>query len=266
MGKPTTTTTTPVPRDAPDELVQQFGALMALAQANQPAAKDDPPVWQSGYWDYDESTGKQYWVNYTNQQPLSKAKLSFYNLSDQELRRFQELAYQAGYYGSTAERSDVRWGAKDDDTFEIWSNFNERAARAGLAGKQSTVWDLLQDDVDKRPESLNKGRKRAPLVTQLPNPTDVKDLVLSVSQDVLGREVDDQFINDFTAMYTKMVEEFQKNKYALEGTEEGGTITAPPSPESLARFRLRYERPEQYEEKAAAQRQNAYLSLLKGAL
>lgn len=230
--------------------------------------EDDPPVWQSGYWDYDESTGKEYFVNYGIKKPLSSANLDFYKLTRDELRRFQELAYQAGYYGSTAERGDVPFGAYDEDTFKVWATLNKRAATLFKTGKNHTVWDVLQDDVQNKPENLGKANKpkRQPLVTQLPNPTDVKDLVLSVSQDVLGREVDDEFINDFTAMYTKMVSEFQKNKYSLEGSEEGGTITAPPSPESLARFRLRYERPEQYEEKAGAQRHNAYVQLLKGAL
>ena len=251
----------------PEEEKLFMGMLSQLASGQrQQEDPDDPPVWQSGYWDYDESTGKNYWVNYTNKRPLSKAKLDFYNLDDKELRRFQELAFQAGYYGESAERSDIRWGAKDDDTFKIWSGFNERAARAGLAGKQSTVWDLLQDDVEKRPASLSQGRKRAPLVTELPDPRQVQMLLMDIGPSVIGREPDEAFINDFTAMYTKMVSEFQANKYALEGSEEGGTITAPPSAESLARFRLRYERPEQYEEKAGAQRHNAYLSLLKGAL
>lgn len=230
--------------------------------------EDDPPVWQSGYWDYDESTGQNYWVNYGIKKPLSSANLDFYKLTRDELRRFQEMAYQAGYYGSTAERGDVPFGAYDEDTFKVWATLNKRAATLFQTGKLSTIWDVLQDDVNNRPENLGKSRRRerAPLITQLPNPTDIKDLVLSVGQDVIGREVDDAFAEDFVAMYTRMVREFQENKYALEGTEEGGTITAPPSPESLARFRLRHERPEEYEEKAGAERHNAYLQLLKGAL
>lgn len=262
--KPTTTTT--VPRDAPDELTQQFGALLALAQANQPQQEDDPPVWQSGYWDYDESTGKNYWVNYTSQKPLSQSILDFYRLDDSELRRFQELAFQAGLYGSSAERGDVPFGAKDPDTFQIWQQMNKHAAGSAKAGKTNTMWDLLQDMVNNRPENAGKGKKRSPLVTTLPNPTDLKELVLSAGQEVLGRDVDEGFANDFVSMYQKMVADFQSNKYALEGTEEGGTITAPPSPEAIAKFRLKYERPEQYENFRSAKRHQEYVQLLKGLL
>jgi hypothetical protein len=67
-------------------------------------------------------------------------------------------------------------------------------------------------------------------------------------------------------MYTKYVEQFQEQKYALEGSEEGGKLTAPPNAEDLAKFRLRTENPELYAEKEAVARQQAYLQLLKGAM
>lgn len=261
---PTTTTATTIPKDAPNEIGQVIGAALAAVGTYQP--KDDPPVPSSGYWDYDESTGKNYWVNYQTTKPLSKATNEFYALDRDELKRFQELAFQAGYYGSGAERSDIPFGSYDPDTYKIWQQYNERAAAGYKAGKNFTLWDYLQDDVNNRPEGIGKAKKRAPLVTQLPDPRDIEEMVRGVAPSVIGRDADPAFTADFIAMYQKIVSQFQENKYALEGSEQGGTITAPPSAEALAAFRLRTENPQQYEEKRSAARAAAYTSLLKGAL
>lgn len=259
--KPTTTTTIP---DAPNETSQVIGAALAAVGTYQP--KDDPPVQQSGYWDYDEHTGENYYVNYSSVKPLSKATLDFYSLTPDELKRFQELAFQAGYYGPSAERGDIPFGAYDPDTFKLWSQYNERAANMYKVGKKNTIWDLLNDDVAHRPENANKNKSRGPLVTQLPDPREIEEMIRGVAPSVIGRDADPAFIADFQAMYAKIVANFQENKYALEGTETGGQLTAPPSAEALASFRLRTENPEQYEEKRAAGRQQAYTALLKSAL
>lgn len=255
------------PRDQPDELDQFLANLSLNASAYQ--SKEDPPVWEYGnpfvdIWNPSKDPSKFGFY----ETPLSKATNGFYNLNKDELIRFQELAFQAGLYGPSAERGDIRFGARDPDTYSIWAELQKNAARYHAAGKKNTLWDVLQDLVDNRPENLKseQKKKRAPLITELPDPREIEELVRGVGSEVLGRDVDEAFTQDFIAMYTKMVSEFQANKYALEGTEEGGTITAPPSPEALAAFRLRYERPEQFEEKRAAERQAAYTSLLKGAL
>jgi hypothetical protein len=255
-----------LPKDGPDELGMVIGNAIAAANLNY-NPKDDPPVPSSGYWDYDESTGMKYWVNYFNTKPKSKADLEFYSLDPDELKRFQELAFQAGLYGPAAERGDIPYGAFDEKTFQIWEQYNERAARGYKVGKNFTAWDYLQDDVNKRPENLGKDRKkRPPLITQLPDPRDVEEMVRGVAPSVIGRDADPAFTSDFIAMYTKIVSDFQANKYALEGTEEGGTLTAPPNAEDLAKFRLRTENPEAFAEKQSVARQQAYLQLLKGAL
>lgn len=238
-----------------------------LEAANERPDPDDPPVWEfnnpfAAIWTGGDATKVGY-----NQKPRSKALMDFYNLHPDEVKRFQELAFQAGLYGSAAERGDIPWGARDPDTFKLWQQMVDQAARYGAAGKKFTLWDSLQELVDKRPESLGKKNKgRAPLVTELPDPRGLEETVRGLAPQVIGREVDDAWIAEFTAMYTKYVQEFQANKYALEGSEEGGSITAPPDPADLAAFRLRTENPEAYAEKQAVARQQAYLQLLKGAL
>lgn len=236
---------------------------------------DDPPVMQYKLTPTGPARGfrgraksyaaKSYQVTKT---PLSRAKNEFFGMDRDELKRFQELAFQAGYYGSSAEREDVPFGSYDEKTYQVWAQLNERAAMFLKNGKQHTVWDVLQDDVNNRPESLGKkkGRERAPLVTELPDPRALEELVRGVAPEVLGRDPDPAFTQDFIAMYSRIVREYQENKYALENTEKGGTITAPPSAEMLASFRLRTENPEQFEEKRAAARSAAYTALLKGAL
>lgn len=228
---------------------------------------DDPPVWEfnnpfTAIWTGGDATK----LGYTKK-PSSKAKADFYTLNPDELKRFQELAFQAGYYGEGAERGDIRWGATDDKTFSIWNDFVNRSARVYASGKKSTLWDLLQDDVSKRPENMGKEKKgRGPLVTVLPDPRQIEETLMQLAPEIIGRDPDPEFIKDFTSMYTSMQAEFQKNKYALEGTEEGGTITAPPPADSIAAFRLRYERPEEYERHRAAEKHMQYTQLLKGAL
>lgn len=262
-GKQFQTATPPPPADpdTDDYVNQQLSAAPA-----QYSAKEDPLVPVSGYWDYDESTGQKYWVNYFNAKPLSNITLEFYAMDPDELKRFQELAFQAGLYGPAAERGDIPFGAYDEKTYSIWSDYNTRAARGFKVGKNFTAWDYLQDDVNNRPENLGKDtRKRAPLITELPDPREVEEMVRGVAPSVIGRDADPAFTADFIAMYTKIVSEFQANKYALAGTEEGGSIVAPPSAEALAAFRLRTENPEQFEEKRSAARSQAYTALLKGA-
>lgn len=244
------------------------GAATQFYEANESTSgdSDDPPVWEfnnpfTAIWTGGDATKIGF-----NQKPSSKAEMDFYSLGRDELLRFQELAFQAGLYGSSAEREDIPWRARDPDTFKIWQQMVGQAARYAAAGKKHTIWDSLQELVDNRPEGLGKKKSnRGPLITQLPDPREVEELVRSVAPSVIGRDPDEAFTQDFIAMYTKIVSDFQANKYALENTEEGGTITAPPSAEALAAFRLRHENPEQFEEKRAASRQAAYTSLLKGA-
>lgn len=227
---------------------------------------DDPMVWEfnnpfTAIWTGKDATKVGY-----NQKPRSKVLQDFYNLSPDELKRFQELAFQAGLYGASAEREDISFGARDPDTFKLWAQMTDQAARYGAAGKKFTIWDSIQELVDNRPESAGKKKSTRPLVTELPDPRAVEEMVRGVAPSVIGRDADPAFTSDFIAMYTKIVSDYQANKYALENTEAGGTITAPPDAQSLAAFRLRTENPEQYEEKRSAARAAAYTSLLKGAL
>lgn len=238
------------------------------ANDNSAGDPDDPPLWEfanpfSAIWTGGDATK----LGYTPK-PLSKAALDFYNIPKDDLLRFQELAYQAGLYGSSAERGDVPFGARDPDTYKIWLQLNQDATRRYAAGKKQTMWDVLQDLVDNRPENLGKSKKRErqPLITVLPDPRQIEETLLALAPDVIGRDPSPDFISDFTAMYTRMQQEFQENKYALEGTETGGTITAPPSADSIAAFRLRYENPEEYERHRAAEKHIQYVNLLKGIL
>lgn len=252
-----------LPPEARDE------ARRRLEQSSGGPDPDDPPVWHFGnpfaaIWDPNSDPTK---IGYYAR-PLSTSVLDFYKLDRQnELKRFQELAYQAGLYGTSAERSDIPFGAYDDDTFKIWQQLNNQAARFGLAGKKNTVWDVLQDLVNNRPEGAGKStKKRAPLITELPDPRELEELVRAIAPNVIGRDPDDAFTQDFISMYQRIQATFQEAKHALAETEEGGTITAPPDPQALAAFRLRTENPEAYEEKRAAARQQAYTALLRGAL
>ena len=225
------------PPDAPPELDPQIAQIFAAGAQSTYQAKDDPPVPSNGYWDYDESTGQKYFVNYYNEKPLSKAELDFYQLGRDELKRFQELAFQAGYYGSGAEREDIPFGAYDPDTYKIWQQYAQRSADGLKVGKRLTIWDHLQDDVNNRPANANKKKSgRGPLVTQLPDPREIEEMVRGVAPSVIGRDVDEAFTQDFIAMYTRWCDNSREQKYALENTEEGGSITAPPSGRSPRQF------------------------------
>lgn len=249
---------------APEAQGKAREALIAK-KAQGSANSDDPDIWEfnnpfTAIWTGGDATK----IGYTKKK-ASKAELDFYTMGKDELLRFKELAFQAGLYGSSAEREDIPWSARDTESFQIWQQMVGQAARYHAAGKKTTIWDALQDLVDNRPEGLGKKKRdRAPLITQLPDPREIEELVRGVAPSVIGRDPDEAFTQDFIAMYTKIVSEFQANKYALENTEEGGTITAPPSAEQLASFRLRTENPAAYEEARAAERHKAYSAMLKG--
>lgn len=255
----------PVPGSDPDS-EDYLNQMLSQASAMGLSSKPDPPVWEFGnpfaaIWDPNKDATKFGYY----EKKSSKAETDFYKLNRDELLRFQELAFQAGLYGSGAEREDIPWKARDPHTFKIWQQMVDQASRYHAAGKKFTIWDSLQELVDNRPEGLGKKKSnRGPLVTQLPDPREIEEMVRGVAPSVIGRDADDAFTQDFIAMYTKIVSDFQANKYALENTEEGGTITAPPSAEALASFRLRHENPGAYEEARAAERHKAYSAMLKG--
>ena len=257
----------------PEEERMFADMLRQLSSGQRTEDPDDPPVWEfnanyrpdpnRGIYEPMKTQDNQY-----KKVPLSKATLKFYEMDRDELKRFQELAFQAGYYGSAAEREDIPFGSYDEDTFKVWATLAKRAANIATTGKRNTIWDVLQDDVNNRPAGLGKKQKkeRAPLVTRLPDPREIEETIRDIAPDVIGRDPDDAFIQDFISMYQQMQARYQEQVYALEGTEEGGTVTAPPSAGAIARFRLRHERPEEFEEKRAASRHMQYLQLLKGAM
>lgn len=267
------------PADLPPEAVKDpiLAALLAGGNTQQYQSPNDPPVYFSGYWEFGgsgsspegtPSTFNRQFVNKPGTKPFSAAEADFYNLDrGSELQRFQELAFQAGLYGPNAEREDIRWGAYDEQTFSIWSDLNKSAAVALKAGKKHSVWDRLQDLVDHRPDNLGKkAKKRQPLVTKLPDPREIEEMVRGVAPGVIGRDPTDSQISEFTSMYRALVQNFQQQVYDLEDTEKGGTVDAPPDAAALAAFQLRTQNPEQYEEAQSVGRQAAYLKLLKGAL
>lgn len=233
-----------------------------------PVEEANHPVWEwsdpfSGVW-----KGKDPKTFGFTQVPYNRAIANFHALDrESELIRLQELAFQAGLYGESTEREDIRWESYDDDTFKIWMDLTRAASLSARAGKKQTVWDKLQDLVEHRPANLGKKKKgREPKIIQLPDPRELEEVIRSIAPETIGREADESLTQDIIAMYTRIQERFQENRYALSQTEEGGTLQAPPSAAALAKFRLRTERPEEYEQHRSAQRSREYTALLEGLL
>lgn len=130
----------------------------------------------------------------------SQVMADLYRMSDPDLRRFQEKAFQAGLYG-TKDRKEVRFGDLDPATEQVWKTLTQRAAGYTTVGRNISPLDALDLSVKAYQGSV----AAAPEVPKKINPLDVRGIAKATFQKSLGYIPDDSVLNDFAAQFEAAV-------------------------------------------------------------
>lgn len=228
------------------DLGLDVGARRAPGSAADP---DEPPVFmgqtrRKGMNRVGKPTYKQRVL------PLSEAYAEFYSFDTKTLRDLQETAYRAGYYGNV-DREDVRWGDHDEESFSIWQAMVQRSAGFYSQGKRVSPFEALRRSVGSappRPEDEEpEKQRRAPLVTVLSNPDDLREVLQAGARTVLGRKLGDDEVAAFIASRQGQERRIQAQEYAMGGDEfvgndenaPGGEITQLVDPRTEAEMAAR---------------------------
>lgn len=188
---------------------------------------DDPPV----YLGFQRRTGEDHpgTVGFGSKyEPRSKVLTDFYAWDTDRLRKFQEKAFSAGFYGN-AERDEVRFGDHDEDTFRIWTAVVDRAVGFNAAGQKVDPWSALERAVETAPPRQSTSR---PLTVELTNPEDIKAVMREAARDAIGKgTIDEGRLEEIISRWHAQQRQTQTAAYGAAGT--GGTVIAP---ESLSTF------------------------------
>lgn len=230
-AKPTTKKPATPAAPPPGQDLQAFLAQLGISADGLGGGLDpsDPPVWTAPE-QFNWRKGSR--PKLGRPRPSSEAYLDFYRMSDAEVRKWQERFFDAGFYGG-AEASDIPWGDHDENTFQLWQQFVNRAAGFYAVGQMRTPQQVAMEAVGKA--GTGKGgpkSQRAPLVLQIPNPDDLGAVATEAARATLGRKATDEEVAAFVSDFQGRVTNFQRQEYAAD--ERGGSVVAPPSAQTAA--------------------------------
>lgn len=173
--------------------------------------------------------------------PYSDVLGDMYRWDQQQLRGFQERAYKAGLYGS-ADRTDIAWGAIDDDTYRAWTSVVTNAARSRAAGTDRTPMDILDQMAAAYPSGPPSARSGPKQTIRVSNPADIRRVARLWSTENLGSG------NLDPAVGGRIVAGFQaEQRRAQSAAYAGGTSTDPPSLETYITDFFKNTDPERYD-------------------
>lgn len=144
-------------------------------------------------------------------------------------------------------------GVWDQVSMTAYTRLLEFANASGLDAQ--TALDRWGQATQKNP---NQGR--APLVVQVTNPDDLRQTFRKAVIDTLGEGWDQSKIDQMVNAYQQVETQAQQQQYQMKGTTidpntgypvdagQGGTVTAPPSPQAYAEQQARSEAPAQAQE------------------
>lgn len=218
----------------PPELVQVAESLGIDPAALVGASSSGPSVWTGsttrtsrgvGRMDRDAPVGAVRRDVLDTVRPVDDVYLDFYRWDQDDLDRFQEEAFTAGFYG-TNDRSKVRFGDRDEGTFDIWRTMVDRAANFWAVDQKKTPHDVFAEAV-KIPNQF-PGPEPEPLTVVLSNPADIKDAMREAARDAIGKgRVDEDRLDEIVSRYQQMERSAQQASH--DAAEDGGTVTQPPS-------------------------------------
>lgn len=193
-----------------------------------------------------------------SQKKVVDAFVDLSNMGPEELQSLQKRMYDAGLYDASYYKPkgpNIHYGQLDDATIGAYKGLIAASARSN--GKL-TPDDILKQGIDQGYGKANEQQaqpKPPPLTIQLTNPDDLLSTVDTVARKLIGRKLSDGELRAFVESYHSMEATAQQQKYqqtyggAYDETTgsfrgPGGTVTAPPDPQSYAIAQLRQNNPQ----------------------
>lgn len=162
------------------------------------------------------------------------AEKHLYNRPDSaEVTELQRRLWAGGFYPPGTSQDDIIPGMPDYHTEKAWLTLLDRAAKYKNAGKDMTVWEILDEGANimkaqgKEPGAVG----RAPLVVDLANPDDLKYIAQKTAVGTLGRALRSDEIERFVSSFHSSQRSAQTQAYNAGGTGgPGGSAVSAPSP------------------------------------
>lgn len=167
----------------------------------------------------------------------SHAQKHLYNRPDsKEVQELQNRLWAGGFYPPGAKRENLTPGLPDPYTEKAWENLIDRAAKYKAAGKDMTIWEVLEEGEGiMGPGGADRAGAdgRQPHVTELTNPEDLKYYAQKVAVSTLGRALKPDEVSRFVSSFQGAQATAQTQAYNLAGAS-GGTVVSPASPAAAA--------------------------------
>lgn len=184
--------------------------------------------------------------------------LSKYSAFDQEtLAQVQKQMVQAGFL-RTSKGNPVVFGMDSEYSYDAFNRVVMQAAR-----QKKTVQEVLHDSIAKRQKAGLDVSGSAESSTgpaspiALTNPDDLRAVAMSVAQDELGMNADEEFIQHFISAV------HNNETRAGRASDAGGVFTQAANPSAQAQAMLRKERPKQVQANSRLKQTNVLDDLIQ---
>ena len=173
----------------------------------------------------------------------SELEKQFYSMADEDLPELQRRLWAGGFYPPGANPDEIVLGDRDLYSEKAWQNALTRAGKFLAAGRKLTLDEVI--DMGANLEGAGKARGggagggagggRAPLVTELANPEDLKYYAQRTAVATLGRGLKPDELERFVASFHGSQQASQAQAYGAGGSGgPGGTVVGAPSPAAAA--------------------------------
>lgn len=171
----------------------------------------------------------------------SEAYKHIYAMPDEEVGELQRRLWAGGFYPPGADPEDVALGDRDPYTDNAWQSLVNRAAQFKNAGRDLTIWEVLDMGANIRKEGGaggdgSGGGGRPPLVTELTNPEDLKYVAQRTAVSALGRALKPDELSRFISSFHGSQQTAQAQAYNAAGGAGGSVVSAPDPTAAAASF------------------------------
>lgn len=169
---------------------------------------------------------------------LTDTLQGFYGMDPAALTNLQQQLWAGGYYASSyygKTPKPPQFGTPDDDSFSAFKSAAVQAARSGQPLDQLIDTAVKANSVNGGPGGA-AASQRAPLVTQLPNPDDLRAVITDSARRILGHRVSEDVIQGIIAGYQQQAQVEQQDTYNAQ--PGGGVVTQAATPANYVAAQL----------------------------
>jgi len=189
----------------------------------------------------------------------SEVLTQFYVLPDAKLRKFQQDAVNAGLL----DPKKVRWGAYDDDTYEVWRSAVKASVGFAANHKKVGPFKVLEQLAASTPAGA-VGGGQAPASAAIANPLDVRETLKAAATSVLGSGLDEATIDRLTEAF--QAEQARAQMSYQSAQQGGGTVENAPSLEAFAKNAVRNTDPVKADSRNVVRVASTIENMLAGSL